>query len=415
MNLNKLAWRNLWLHKRRTLITAFSIAFGVILAVTFTGTGDYYYTKMIDSGASMGMGHITVTAPDYNRAPSLKKRLSNVSTLRKQAIIDKSKSNITDAMIRINGQAMFASANKTIGGMFIAIDPALENSHNNLFIRSIIKGNLFSSANTPGIVVGIKLAEKLKLRIGKKIVYTTTDANGEIVSAIERVVAIFKTGVSEVDSGMALLPIARVQKILGYRPDEASLIAFILNDQRKTLSTRNYIAALESFSNTEILTWQQSQPDLAGMIQMDKTSNYVSQLLIGLLVAAGILNTMLMSVLERKREFGIMMAVGMAPTTLFKLVMIESFWLAIVGLVIGVIISIPWYIYMSEVGIDFTAAYGDDMDFGGVLIDPIMKIRLFKESIFAILIGLFTLALSAGAYPAWRAGRIPPVESLKTN
>lgn len=415
MNLNKLAWRNLWRRKRRTLITAFSIAFGVILAVTFTGTGDYYYTRMIDSGASMGMGHITVTAIDYNRAPSLKKRLHNVTELRSQLINGNSKLNITDAMTRINGQAMFASANKTIGGMFIAIDPAQESAHNNLFIRSIIKGKLFSNANTPGIVIGVKLAEKLKLRIGKKVVYTTTDANGEIVSAIERVVAIFKTGVNEVDRGMALLPITRVQKILAYKPDEASLIALILNDQRKTLSTRNNIATLPLFSNTEILTWQQSQPDLAGMIQMDKTSNYVSQLLIGFLVATGVLNTMLMSVLERKREFGVMMAVGMAPKTLFKLVMIESFWLAIVGLIIGVIISTPWYIYMAEVGIDFTAAYGDDMDFGGVLIDPIMKIRLFKESIIAILIGLFTLALSAGAYPAWRAGRIPPVDSLKTN
>ena len=135
MNLNKLAWRNLWRRKRRTLITAFSIAFGVILAVTFTGTGDYYYTRMIDSGASMGMGHITVTAIDYNRAPSLKKRLHNVTELRSQLINGNSKLNITDAMTRINGQAMFASANKTIGGMFIAIDPAQESAHNNLFIR----------------------------------------------------------------------------------------------------------------------------------------------------------------------------------------------------------------------------------------------------------------------------------------
>ncbi len=410
MNLNKLAWRNLWRRKRRTLITAFSIAFGVLLAITFTGAGDHYYTRMIDAGASMGMGHVTIAPIDHNRAPSLKKRLSDVQQLRKQAL---ARPEIVDAMVRISGQAMFASAHKSVGGMFIAIDPEQESENNNLFIRSIIEGQLFDGANTPGIVVGEKLAKKLHLRIGKKVIYTTTDAHGEIVSAIERVTGIFKTGVSEVDSAMALLPISRVQKILDYQADEATLIALMLNDQRRTLSVSKALAVMPVFSKTEILTWQQSQPDLAGMIAMDKSSNYTSQLLIALLVAAGILNTLLMSVLERKREFGVMMALGMTPLGLFRLVMIESFWLAVIGLVIGVIISAPWYIYMSSVGIDLSGAFGEDMDFGGVLIDPVMKIRLFKESIFMILGGLFTLALASGAYPAWRAGRVPPVESLK--
>ncbi len=412
MKLNRLAWRNLWRRKRRTLITAFSIAFGVMLAMTFTGAGDHYYTRMIDAGASMGMGHITIAPIDYNRAPSLKKRLGNVQQLRAEALL---RPEVVDAMVRISGQAMFASAHKSIGGMFMAIDPAQERESNNLFIRSIIEGSLFASANAPGIVVGVKLAEKLRLRIGKKVVYTTTDAHGEIVSAIERVSGIFKTGISEVDSSMALLPIARVQKILQYRPDEATLVALMLDDQRHTRATRDTLAALPVYARAEVLSWQESQPDLAGMIALDKSSNYISQLLIALLVAAGILNTMLMSVLERKHEFGVMMAVGMTPGGLFRLVMIESFWLAVVGLMVGIIISTPWYIYMSEVGIDLSAAYGDDMDFGGVLIDPVMKVRLFKESIIAILCGLFALALTSGAYPAWRAGRVPPVDSLKIN
>jgi len=412
MRLNQLAWRNLWRRKRRTFITAFSIAFGVMLAVTFTGAGDHYYTRMIDAGASMGMGHVTIAPIDHNRAPSLKKRLSNVQTLREQAM---ARPEVIDAMVRITGQAMFASAHKSIGGMFIAIDPTQESANSNLFIRSMIEGSVFDSANTPGIVVGVKLAKKLHLRIGKKVVYTTTDAHGEIVSAIERVSGIFRTGVSEVDSAMALLPISRVQKTLDYKSDEATLIALILDDQRRAKHLRDRLAALPIYANAEVLTWQESQPDLAGMIALDKSTNYTSQFLIALLVAAGILNTMLMSVLERKREFGVMMAVGMTPFRLFKLVMIESFWLAVVGLIIGIIITTPWYIYMSNVGIDLSAAYGDDMDFGGVLIDPVMKIRLFKESVVAILAGLFVLALVSGAYPAWRAGRIPPIDSLKIN
>lgn len=411
MNLNKLAWRNLWRHKRRTLITASSIAFGVLLSVTFTGAGDYFYTRMIDASASMGMGHITIEAVDYNRAPSTKKRLQQTPLLRKQLLnID----GVKNVVIRINGQAMFASARKSLGGMFIGIDPSLESSENNLFLRSMVKGEMLTKDDKRSIVLGVDLARKLNLKLGKKVVYTTTDANGEIVSAIARVKGLFRTGVTEVDSAAALLPLGSAQEVLGYKEHEATLLAVLLHDQRRAVRLRNQISSLEAFRPLEVLSWQQSQPDLAGMIAVDRSSNYISQLLIGMLVAAGILNTLLMSVLERVREFGVMMALGMSPFSLFRLVMLESFWLAIIGLIIGTLVTIPWYLFMVETGIDFSAAYGGDVSFGGVLIDPVFKIRLFKESIIAILIGLFSLALLSGAYPAWRAGRIPPVESLKT-
>lgn len=411
MNLNTLAWRNLWRHKRRTLITASSIAFGVLLAVTFTGAGDYFYTRMIDAGANMGMGHITIVAPDFNRAPSSKKYLQRTEQLQQQLMqLD----GIKSSMARIQGQAMFASAHKSIGGMFFAVVPEQENAENNLFIKAMVEGKMPVTASDKTIVLGVDLARKLKLTMGKKVVYTTTDKQGDIVSAIARVGGLFQTGSNEIDSAVALLPLHSVQKVLSYQQDEVSVIAVILHDQRHSHQLRDEMKKMNSFAHTEVLNWQQTQPDLAGMIAVDKSSNYISQLLIALLVAAGILNTMLMSVLERKREFGVMMALGLSPQSLFALVMLESFWLAVLGLIIGTIVTIPWYLFMSQTGIDLSAAYGDGFSFGGVLLDTVFKIRLFEESITAILIGLFTLSLCAGAYPAWRAGRVPPVESLKT-
>jgi ABC-type lipoprotein release transport system permease subunit len=411
MNLNTLAWRNLWRHKRRTLITASSIAFGVLLCVTFTGAGDYFYTRMIDAGASMGMGHITIEAPDYNRAPSTQKRIAHADGLRQQAL---RLTGVSDAVMRINGQAMFASARKSIAGMFIGIDPAQENQTNNLFLRSMIEGQMLQAADGDGIVVGVELARKLNLKLGKKIVYTSTDVHGEIVSAIARVKGIFKTGVAEVDSAVGILPLHSCQKLLGYQADEVTLLAVLVKDQRLISQVRTTIAAQPAYTALEVLTWQQSQPDLASFIAVDRTNNHVSQFLIALLVAAGILNTMLMSVLERTREFGVMMAIGMSPLSLFMLVMLESLGLAIIGLILGTLISIPWYFYMSTTGIDLADAYGSDVSLSGVLLDPVFKIRLFKESIVAILLGLFGLALLSGMYPAWQAGRTPPVDSLKT-
>ncbi len=412
MNLNTLARRNLWRHKRRTLITASSIAFGVLLAVTFTGAGDYFYTRMIDAGSNMGMGHISVMAHDFNRAPSSKKRLHQAESL-KQAV--EQFANVKSVASRIQGQAMFSSARKSIGGVFFAIDPQQENSDNNLFVKAMVEGDMLSSASGSSIVLGTELAKKLKLKIGKKVVYTTTDKNGDIVSAIARVSGLFKTGADEIDGSVAVLPLNKVQQVLDYQPDEVSVLAVILSDQRNSDLLREQMQAMPQFADVEVLNWQQTQPDLAGMIAVDKSSNYISQLLIALLVAAGILNTMLMSVLERRREFGVMMAVGMSARNLFVLVMLESFWLALLGLIIGVIVTTPWFLFMSQTGLDLTAAYGDGFSFGGVLLDPIFKIRLFKESIIAILIGLFSLALLSGAYPAWQAGRVAPVESLKTH
>ena len=410
MTLSKMAWRNLWRRKRRTFITAFSIGFGVMLTVTFTGTGDYGYTNMINTGAIMGLGHVTIEPRGYNQTPALDKRLLKAEQIREHIL---TMHGVSDAIVRIMGQAMFASASKTVGGMFMAIDPTQDSAEQNLLLRSLVHGHLFSSAEGRGVVVGTKMAEKLNLRIGKKLVYTTTDINGEIVSEIARVVGIFETGVNEVDGAMVLLPINSVRATLHYNVHDATLVAVIINDQRRAKRVRDQISAAVGNLQREVLTWKQTQTELAGIITMDKSGNYIMQLLIGLLIGAGILNTLLMSVLERKREFGVMMAVGMSPTMLFKLVLVESFWLALIGLIVGVVITTPWYAYLYYVGLDFSGAIGEGYNAGGVLVDPLFKIRLYKESIIAILAGVFSLTLLSGIYPAWRAGRIPPVESLK--
>jgi len=410
MKLGKMAWRNLWRRKRRTYITALSIGFGVLLSVTFTGVADDSYTKMINTSATMGLGHVTIEPGGYNETPSLDKRLANASSIRDVLL---SMAGVNNALARIMGQAMIASANKSIGGAFIAVDPVEESGGLNLFIRSIVQGQVFSGSDGQGVLVGARVAKKLNIGIGKKLVYTTTDVNGEIVSEIARVTGIFETGVSEVDGSMILLPIDRVRKILGYGPQDATLISIVITDQRRVASMRDQIRSRIDDPDLEVLSWRETQSDLASIITLDKAGNRIIQLLISLLIAAGILNTLLMSVMERTREFGVMMAVGMSPSTLFRLVIMESIWFAVLGLILGIIITTPWYIFMHNHGIDFSGMVGNDYSASGVLIDPLVKITMYKESVTGILTGLFTLTMLSGIYPAWRAGHVPPVESLK--
>jgi len=412
MILNRLAWKNIWRHKRRTLITGFSISFGVFLATTFTGIGDYTYSNMIDASATMGLGHVTVEPAGYNLAPSLDKRLQNASQIQERIM---GLPQVTHTDVRIMGQAMFASASKSIGGSFMAIDPATESPRANLFIKSIVEGELFSNSEARGIAIGIVMAEKLNLRLGKKIVYTTTDVDGEIVAEVARISAIFKTGLDEVDGNMALLPINRIRKTLGYHQDEASMITVLIADQRDAEKVRGQVARMVENETAEVLSWEKTQGDMKGFIVLKRGSSFLIELLIGMVIAAGILNTILMGVIERGREFAVMVAVGMAPSALFWLVMIEAFWLAIIGLILGVIITAPWFLYLFYTGLDYSAmmASMQEVSAGGVLFDPIIRIRLFQESIIAILSGVFLLTLFSALYPAWRAMKTDAVENLK--
>jgi len=191
MNLTVLAWKNLWRNRRRTLITAFSIAFGVLLAATFTGMGDYSYTNMINAGASMGKGHITVEAPGYNVSPSLQKYLVNSAKTRLQVL---GVPGVEKVLTRISGHALLASARKSVAGFFIAIDPTQETASTSLLLSAINKGQLFSTSQGRGIVIGSRLANNLHLHLGNKLVYTTTDVRGEMVSSIARVSGFFTYG-----------------------------------------------------------------------------------------------------------------------------------------------------------------------------------------------------------------------------
>lgn len=404
-----MAWRNLWRRKRRTIITVFSVAFGVWLAVTFTGMGGYSYNNMIDTSARMGFGHLTLHPTGWLESLGLEERIQDAEAAEKKL---ESTPGVTGAYVRIMGQAMFATAGKSAGGVFLGIDPTDENRRVNLFVRSISEGELFAPDDLRGIVVGKLMAEKLDLRLGKRVVYTLVDVNGEIVSEVAKVRGIFETGVDGVDGSFALLPIDRVRRTLGYGSGAASMVAFFIDDHRKASVFEDRLTG--SFGpNEEVSTWRRTQNSIAGLVEIDRSINYMFQLLIGILIGAGVLNTILMSVLERRREFGVMMAIGTTPGQLFSLVSVEAFLVGVVGLIAGVIMTIPWYAYMTRVGIDFSSLYGEKLEAGGVLMESVIKLRLYPESAAAILIGVFLLTMLAGLYPAYQAGREPPVETLK--
>jgi len=409
----KMAWRNLWRHTRRTLITCVTVGFGIWLAVTLSAVGEHSYSTTIDTGARMGAGHVTVQPDGYLDKPSLASRIDGVAALRDKAA---ALPHVNSASPRITGQAIFTKAGNSRGGMLIAIDPRYESASSSYFVEAMhgphAEGALFETPDAPQIVLGRTMADYLDASVGKKLVYTTTDKDGDMVAGAGRVGGIFETGVPEIDAGVVLVSIDKAREVLGYGPDEATLIAVTVDDQHAAQEVRDALAPLAP-KGASALTWRETMADLVGFIALDRASNQFFQFFLGLLIAAGILNTILMSVLERKREFGIMMAIGMSPWRLFNIVVAESFFIGLVGLALGVVFTTPWAIYLDVHGVDLSSMYGENSTMGGVVMDPIMRFHMTGQLLAGIVGTMFTLTLLAGVYPAIKAGRVPPVESIR--
>jgi ABC-type lipoprotein release transport system permease subunit len=408
-NLAKMAWRNLWRNRRRTLVTLSSIAFGVLLAVVFTGFMDATYPKLINLAARMGSGHVTLQHPEYLDMPSLKRTVRDVDGLSALALEDE---DVERVVPRISGTTMLATASKSYGAFFIAIDPRQEDETTLAVMDSVDEGEMFDGPRGKGIILGARLAENLGAKMGRKVVYTLTDKSGEIVSGLARVSGIVRTGAPSVDGGICLLPIDTLREAIGYEKDEVTQVALHIGDQRRSDAVAERLS--ESLGEgVAANTWRETQPDLAGYITIDGAFGIFFEVIIMVLVAAGIFNTLFVSVMERLREFGILMAIGFSPRRLTSLVMWESLWLGLTGLVAAALVTAGPYYYLATAGLDMTEYVGENTEISGVVLEPVMRAAIYPENAAIIACLALLATLLSGLYPAWRAGRVVPVETIK--
>lgn len=407
-----IAWRNLWRQRRRTILTLASIAFSGFLTILMTALQDRSFSDFINNAARLGSGHVAIQHAEYRDTPTLTRTVTQTDDKRKIAEADPAASL---AVERVTGQAMVSTASDSFGALFIAYDPAKETPATMSFTKSIVEGTAFDTADDKGIILGATLAQNLGAELGDRVVYTLTDRHGEIVTGMERLRGVVKSGAPSLDAALVLIPIGTIRTLVGYDAHEATQVAVFLNDGRQSLEAAGRIDANVT-DNSAVLTWDQIQPEIRAFIAMKVGGSIVLELVIGLLVAAGIFNTIFMSVLERTREFGIMTALGYSARHLFALVMLESAFLATMGLAASAVITWPVYQYLYEHGIDLTEAYkaqeGGGLEVGGVGFDPLMKIGIYPENAVLIGVAIVSATLLAGLYPAWRAGRVNPVESI---
>lgn len=409
-----IAWRNLWRCRRRTLITLSSITFGVFLSVMFTALQDRNWSDMIDLAARLGGGHVSISHRDYRETPSLKKTVRDAHQLVQSAL---QQPNVTKVVQRISGPVMLNTASESYGASFIAYDPAQENASTLSLLDpdALLLGRMFANENEKGIILGYKLADNLNAELDDRIVYTMTDKNGDIVSGLARLTGTIKTGAPNLDARLGLLPLNAVREIVSYEPDEVTQLALFIEDQRDSEAVATGLNKAIGTEELAVLPWNLSQPDLAAFIALKLGGTRFISAFIALLVAAGIFNTLFVSVMERMREFGILMAIGFTPLRLFSLVMMECLWLALVGLLGAALLTTGPYLYLSSAGIDVSKMLADQgtMDVAGVAMSTTLKVGIFPESLVVIGITAIVSTLLAGLYPAWRAGTVEPVDAIK--
>jgi len=406
----KLAWRNIWRNKRRTLITIFSICFGLILALVFTGFGDGTYGTMIDCAARLGAGHITLENPHYRKSLAMRYTLKSIDKLVKKL---EGIREIEGWSPRILGQAMLSTSYGSVGAGFIGINSEREKK-TTLFIEKIVKGTYLKQSEGRGALIGSKMAGRLKVSIGSKMVITANNLDGEIAGELLKVVGIFETGSEMIDGYLIQIPLKRARKLLGMNQAEVTQLAIFLNNQRDTDKVIERLK--KKYSNLKevaVLSWREIMPELASYVELDGSSNYIFQIIVFIIIAAGILNTILMSVLERQFEFGVLLCLGMNPLSLLLLVLTESILLGLLGVATGTILGLACNHYFAIKGFDLTLFTREDIDISGVALDPVIYSDLYPEHLIIILVLVFLMTIMVGIYPAIKAARSVPIEVLK--
>ncbi len=409
-SLAKMAWRNLWRNRRRTVITLSAIVFGVFLSVLMMAAQDQNWADMIRLAARLGAGHVTFQHPEYLDSPALSRPVRGTDDLKRLAA---GNPHVIRVVERITGFNMLSTARENFGAGFIAVSPEEEDEETLSLLEALVEGEFFESSTDGGIILGEKLASNLGVELGSKVVYTLADKEGEIVNALARVSGIVRTGSPSVDGGICLLPIGTVREVIGFAPDEAIQVAAFVDDQRITDAVVADLGA-EAPEEIAVLPWRELQPDLAVFIAMKVGGARVMMLVLAVLVAAGIFNTLFVSVMERLREFGIMLAVGFSPAQLFRLVMLESAWLAVVGLAGAALVTIGPYLYLASTGIDVSGMIpAEQMEVAGVGMSTTLKVGIYGESVMLIGVSALAAIMLSGVYPAWRAGHADPVETIR--
>jgi ABC-type lipoprotein release transport system permease subunit len=395
-----LAWRNLWRNARRTAVLLFALALGVwsmvALAAIVRGSMEQHIRKEILNLT----GHVQIHAPAYRDDPAVEHRFTPPPAL--VQVLQRPPVTAWDARVRV--PAVVQSERESAGVTLVGVDPARERGLS--FIPgAVTEGRYLESPDDQGLLLGRKLAERLDTGLGRRVVLMSQDARNQVGDRGFRVVGIFDADPQAMETGYVFVGRGVAQRMLKIGGDISEIA--VMTPDREHLGA--LLASLrERATGLDVAPWTELQPLL---VLGEKVNNVVLLIWFAVVFAAmsfGLINTLLMAVFERTREFGLFQALGMPPRYILGQVLIESLILLGIGLILGN--TLGWLsVYWLKDGIDLSA-FAEGLELVGV--SPVIYPALAAGDVITANLLVVVLGIAASLYPAWRASRHVPVEAI---
>ncbi len=401
----KMAYRNIFRQKRRTLFTALSMFGGFIMAAVFIGWADGSYDHIIDNFTRNTFGQIQIHEKDYLDRPSLFRTIENVQEIDRKLRQVKT---VESWAPRVYSAGLAALNESTTAVRIMGIDPQKEDKTAN-FSRKIVEGRYFSALPDHEAIIGRGLANVLKARLNDQIVIVTQGADGSIANDLYTLKAIIDSGDEVSDRTSFFLHLRDTQSllVLGRKVHE---VAIIVHKLKQAVPTSAVIRESLQDPRLAVEPWQVFARSFYIAMRADLQGMWVSLLVIVLVVAVGVLNTVLMAVLERQREYGILKAVGTKPVQIIRLVLAEVAILASCSIVLGAIVSLALNSFLSHHGIHISHA----ITYGGMKFQALQS-EINARSFYIPALTVFLSAALVGFFPALRAARTNPAKSMRVH
>jgi len=405
----KMAWRNVWRNPRRSILTILAIAFASLLLVFMLSWQFGSYDTMINSAVKIHTGHLQVQAKGYNDRGDIRLVVPNPAGV--GGILEKIPG-ITAYTFRADAFSLVTSKERTYGAMVIGIDPAREAKVSTLE-KLIRQGSYLSAGDIDQALVGKLLAKNLQVGLGDELVVLGQGRDGSIAATVARVKGIFSSGQEDFDRSTIHIPLTYFQDVYTMHDAVHEVVALCksLDDVPEMKSA--LAAGIRNLNKDDhqlvVLDWMELMPGLIQSIKMDLVSGFIFYIILIVVVAFSILNTFLMAIFERTREYGVLLALGITPWRLTKIILIESSSITVVGVVMGIIAGslITWYFQVH--GIIISGASEVLRQYG-------LPERMFPElSVLSVTIGpavVLVITLLTALYPALKVRRLRPVEAL---
>lgn len=399
----KIASRNVWRSKKRSLIIITAVSIGLWAGIFMMAFYNGMIEQRINTAITSELSHIQLHHPEFLKEYEVKYHLPNGKKILELIAKD---SMVKAAAGRVVVKGMIASPSGSSGITINGIMPADEQLLTNLK-KKIIKGSYFNSKKTNEIIISEKTRKKLKLDLNKKTILTFQDKEGNLASSAFRVISIYKTVNGPYDEANVFVNFNDVDSLAGIK-NEFSEIAVLL--KTSTLLEQSQNDLKHYFPSTEIKNWKEIAPELGLTVSVGDQMVYVFMGIILLALAFGIVNTMMMAILERSHEIGMLLALGMNKLKIFFMILFETFFLILAGCPIGILLAIATIAITQQTGIDFGRFSETYSSFGyDSIIYPSLTLKQFGTMLLLIII----TAVFSALFPARRALTLSPAESLK--